>query len=233
MKLDQETIKFIQGTVKTAQLVNIDSIIIEPDHVRAIDDDKTVVIYQNKDVPSLPFGSIGLSRLGDFYSRLDIARTQDDFHIDAVLSEDEAWARSLIMKGKGIKIDYRCAKPDTIQAPRTLHDTMKTRVKLNGNAVLLLQKGQAAMSAETVTIISNDGVSFEIIDVNNDIFKHTFADGAEPLTEDDDVRFAFRYPIKTLLALFKKNPDGFFSVGERGILMITINGLDVYVLPKV
>jgi len=232
MKIDHETITFIQNVVKTAQLVNIDNIIIEPERVRAIDEDKTVVILQTDNVPDMPFGSIGLSRIPVFQSRLDIAKTQDNFSLEAVVNEGEDFTRSLIMKGKGIKIDYRCAKPSSLQGPHRHHDDLVARVKLNAEAVVLLQKGQAAMSADEVTIISNDEVSFEIVDVNNDVFKHTFADSAESLIDDDIVKFAHRYPIKILHALFKQNPEGYFEIGKKGILRITINNLDVYVIPR-
>ena len=233
MKLDQGTITFLQTVVKTAQIVDIDNIIIEPDRVRAIDDDKTVVIFQDENVPGLPFGSIGLNRIKVFLSRLEIAKTQDKFTMNAIVDGDDEFTKSITMSGKGIKIDYRCAKPETIQAPRQLNNEMKAKVFLNSEAVVLLQKGMAAMTAETVSIISNDGVSFEMVDVNNDVFKHTFADNAIALLQDGDNKFAHRYPIKTLLALFKQNPESSFEVGKNGILKINVNELDVYVLPRV
>lgn len=233
MKLDAETVAYILNVVKTARLVGIDNIIIEPDLVRAMDDSNSVVLFQDEDVLEMPFGSIGLTRIDAFMARFEIARVQDKFSIEAVVQDDEKFARSLIMKGKGIKIDYRCGNPAKIKAPRQVNDVLKHKVPLNGEAVLLLQKGQAAMGAETVSIISNDGVSFELVDVNNDVFKHTFAADAEPLTKDKDTKFAHRYPIKTLLALFKDNPTGHFSVGAKGILSFPINGLTVFVLPQV
>ena len=233
MKLTAETIAYLNSVVKTAQLIGIDNIIIEPDLVRAIDDAKTVIILQTSGVPDMPFGSIGLNRISVFQSRYDIARVQDKFTMEAVIDDDNQFARALTMKGKGVKIDYRCANPTTIVAPKQINDTPKTRVQLTGDAVLLLQKGQVAMGADTVTIISNEGVSFEFVDVNNDVFKHTFADDAEALTDDTDTNFAHRYPAKTLLALFKNNPTGTFTVGQSGTLCLEVNGLNITVLPQV
>jgi hypothetical protein len=233
MKLSTEEIVYIQKVVKIAQTVDIDNIIIEPDSVRAIDDAKTVVLFQNEDVPEMNFGSIGLNRIAVFVSRLDIAKTQPDFTIDAENIEGSEYARSLTMKAKGIKIDYRCANPATIQAPKQVNDTLKNRVQLTAEAVMMLQKGQSAMSAETVTIISNkNGVSFEIVDINNDTFSYKFADEVEPLTDDDDTNFAHRYPIKILVSLFKQNYET-FSIGQKGILNISIQGLNLFVLPQV
>ncbi len=233
MKLTQDLIDFIENVVKTGQSINIDNVIIEPGMVRAIDDARTVVLYQNKDVPDMPFGSIGLNRISVFLSRLEIGKTQDNFTLDVISSDDDDYARSVVIKSTGTKIDYRCANPTTIQAPRQINDNLIYRVQLNAEAVILLQKGQAAMGSETVSIISNDGVSFELTDINNDVFKHTFSPEVELLDEDADESFNHKYPVKTLLALFKQNPDGYFEIGEKGILSINVNGLDIYVLPQV
>ena len=233
MKLTSDEITYIQNVVKTAQTVDIDNIIIEQDTVRAIDDNKTVVLFQNEGVPDMSFGSIGLNRIDVFVSRLDIAKTQPDFTIEAENVDDNKYARSLTMKGKGVKIDYRCANPTTIHAPKQIMDTLEYRVQMNADAVMMLQKGQAAMSAETVTIVSNSkGVSFEIVDINNDLFNYTFTDEVENLLEGDNTNFAHRYPIKTLISLFKQNYES-FSIGQRGILNICVHDLNIYVLPQV
>jgi len=219
MNLTTDEIEYIQKVVKTAQMVDIDNIIIEPEAVRAIDDNKTVVLFQQEDVPNMAFGSIGLNRISVFMSRLDVAKTQENFTIEAENPNDEEYVRSLTMKGKGTKIDYRCANPTTIQAPKQVNDTLKYRVPLNAEAVMMLSKGQAAMSAETVTIVSNSkGVAFEIVDINNDTFSYTFTEDVEALTDDGDTNFAHRYPVKTLLPLFKQNFDQTFSIGQKGIL---------------
>jgi len=234
MKLDTDSIVYIQNVVRTAQMIDIDNVIIEPGLVRAIDDNKTVVLFQDKDVPDMSFGSIGLNRIGVFMSRLDIAKTQEDFNIDATIDDGSQFTRSLTMKAKGLKVDYRCANPTTIQAPKQVNDVMKYKVQLNAEAVVLLQKGQSAMAAENVTIVSGkDGVKFELVDINDDVFSHIVTTDVECLTDDTNTSFAYRYPVKTLLPLFKYNPEGFFTIGQKGILSISVNGLTIFVLPQV
>lgn len=233
MKLDAITISYLQTVVKTAKLVNIDSVIIEPNIVRAIADDNSVVILQNKDVPDMPFGSIGMNRLDTFNSRYELLRTQEKFGVEVDIDEDAKCVRAIIMKAKGTKIDYRCAKPQTIKAPRQINDTLKHRVKMNGDTVVLLNKAVAAMSGpEHVTLISNEGVSLELSDINNDTFKHTFMENADKLTPDANGKFAHRYFVKTLLPLLKQDSEGHFDVGAKGILAFYVNNLTVYVLPQ-
>jgi hypothetical protein len=230
MKLDKNSITYIQNVVETAKLVGIDSVIIEPNLVRGYENQ--VVIYQNENVPDMPFGSIGMNRLDVFTARYDIAKTQDQFTIEADIDEGSAFARSITMKAKGMKVDYRCANPTAIKAPRQINDTMKYRVSLNAEAVVYLQKAQAAMKAEHVTIVSDDGVSFELSDVNNDTFKYKFADKVQVLT-DGNGKFAHRYPIKVILSLFKQNATGHFDIGAKGMAAFSINDLKVFVLPQV
>lgn len=238
MKITSEVLTFLKKVVRTAELVDIDNIIIETGQVRAIDDKKSVLIFQEDNVPILPFDSIGLNRTSVFTSRLQLAETRDNFSVEAILNDDKDQVVSLIMKGKGVKIDYRCANPVTIKAPKKMLDTIKYRVPLNSEAVMLLQRANIAMpqlaGLDVVTILSdNNGVSFELADNNNDVFSHVFAVRAENFIDGDPAQFANRYPVKTLLSLFKQNPEGVFDIGEKGILNIVINDLNVFVLPKV
>jgi hypothetical protein len=240
MKLNPESLAYILNVVKTAKLVGIDNIIIEPNAVRAMDDARTVVLFQSENVPVMEFGSIGLTRIDVLMARYDIASSTQNFSVEFDTRKDNnnEYATSLILKGKGTKIEYRCADPSKINAPRQINDVIRFSVNLTNEAVPLLQKGAAAMSADIVSIISNDGVSFELVDVNNDTFKHTFADDAQLIPDQDgnvvsSTKFAHRYPVKTLLALFRSNPSGTFSIGQKGILSFPINGLTVYVLPQV
>jgi len=238
MKMDQASLAYIQNVVQTAELAKIGSIIIEPGKVRAIDEDRTVVLYHDKGVPDLPFGSIGLNRIDVFMSRFNIARGMSNFEMDVTVEgegTEESFARAINMKGKGFKVDYRCANPKTIQAPKSLNDAVKHKIRMTPEAVLLMQQGTSAMKADEITFIGTDkGVSFEIADINSDKLTYSFADTIEN-TDDDDgepANFVHKYPIKTVTTLFKANPDGNFYVTSRGMLKIVVNNLDILVVPR-
>lgn len=236
MKLDMISLDYILNAVKVAKLVSIDSIIIEPSMVRAIkSDDNSVVILQSKDVPDMPFGSIGMTRLDVFSARYDVLRTQDNFSVEVDVDAEANCARSIVLKAKGTKVDYRCAKPQAIKAPRQLNDIFTHRVKMNAESAHLMQKAISAMQSPThVTFFSNnEGVTFEFSDINNDKFEHTFIEKAERLTKDASGKFAHRYLMKTLFPLLKQSPDGHFDVGQKGTLAFHVNGLTVYVLAQV
>jgi len=243
MKVDAPSLAYIQNVVKTAQLVKIGNIIIEPDKVRAIDDEKSVVLFQDVDVPKMPFNSIGLNRIDVFMNRFEVAKGVEDFELEAVMPDPDPekldapkFTRALVMKGKGIKIDYRCANPATIQAPKLINDKIKYKVQINPEAVLLMSKGQSAMSSDDVTLTSDkDGVVFEMTDINGDAFTYKFADKVtlvDKAANGKDVNFIHKYPLKVLLPLFKVSSDAPFFVTTRGMLKVVVNGLDLYVLPR-
>lgn len=243
MKVDVQSLAYIQNVVKTAQLVKIGNIIIEPNQVRAIDDEKSVVLFQDVDVPDLPFGSIGLNRIDVFMNRFEIAKTMDDFELEAVMPEanpekkdQSKFARALVMKAKGIKIDYRCANPATIQAPKQINDKVKYKVPMNPEAVLLMSKGQSAMSSDEVTLTSSkDGIVFEMSDINGDTMTHHFADKATVVDKSangKDTNFTHKYPLKVVLPLLKVSADTPFYLTARGMMKVVVNGLDMYVLPR-
>ncbi len=236
MKLTSDLIEFIENVVKTGQSVNIENVIIDADNgaVRGIDEGRTVVLFQDTDVPEFPVGAIGLNRVGIFLNRLEIVKGREGFDVDAeiVNIDNVEYVKALHMKSADTKIGYRCANPESIKAPKQINDNIIYRVQLNAEAVSVLQKGYGAMGTETVTVIGGDGVAFELEDINEDVMRHVFAADSIQLGEASG-SFTHKYPVKTLLALFKQNPDGVFEIGEKGILRIAVNELNIYVLPQV
>lgn len=237
MKLDKETIEYIVNVVRTAKQIGIEDVIIEPNLVRAIDSLKAVVINQTKNVPNMVFGSIGLTRIDQFLSRYELVRNLEHT-VEAITDtghDGKDLAKSLLMKAKGIKIDYRCANPAAIKAPRQLNDIPKFRVQFVPDTISLIQKAQSSMSATQLSIIYNKSeVTFEFSDVNNDTFKHEFADNVEILDGSaPGIGFAHRYPAKTVIALLKQSSAGHFDIGAKGTFGFISNDIKVYVLPQV
>lgn len=236
-KVEAEHLAYVLNAIKVAQLVNIDSVIIEQNCVRGIDENRTVFILETDNVGKFELGDIALSRTNDLTARYDIAKTQKDFTVlaDIVQSDDTNFVRSLLLKAKGIKIDYRCCNPNTITAPKQYNDQLAVEINVNSDAVLLLQKGIAAMGGcEHVTVQSDDSkVSFKLNDVNKDVFEHTFTEQVKLLNDDADINFKHKYSAKALMALLKHNPEGSFSISSKGLLRFPINQIHVFLLPQV
>lgn len=233
MKVNSKIVDQIEHIVRTAQKVGIDSVVIESDIIRAIDEHRTVVMNHKHDL-DLPFSSIGLTRTNVFLSRLDIARTQTDLSVDVNVDDDKDFVKSIVMKSKGVKVDFRCGDPSNIKAPKSVNDELVCGVKLDPTTVVLLQRGQNAMNTDVVTIVSNDErIFFELQDDNGDKLDHTFENQQVNSINDGDTHFVHTYPLKIILPLFKENPEQEFLIGKKGILNISLGGINMFVLPQV
>lgn len=229
MKLEKDVVTHIRKAVQTAHLLGIDDICIDDGLVRAMHKDRTVLMIAPNDI-DVPFTSMGISRIPQFLSRLSIVYESDKSAIEFKAVDDIV--KSIVMKCPGTKIDFKCADPAGIVAPRKNGDVITYGVDITDESIELLKKSEAAMKADEVTIISNDeGVSFELNDVNNDIFKHELQLKAE-IIEGQSLAFAFRYPAKLLISLLRNNVTH-FEVAERGSLKLNLNGFDIFVLPRV
>ena len=236
--LTDPLIKYIEKAVNVAKIAGIDNLILETDRIRAMDEDATIFICHNTDVPELPFGAVGMTRIGVFSSRLDIASSMGDVSVIATVDETDpknTFVRALQLKGKGVKVDYRCANPTTLKAPKQVADPKAYSAVMSATAVQMMVKGQSAMAADDVALIgSKDGIQLEIKDNNSDALTYQIDDmvtieGEGPAKTPD---FFHRYPIKTITALFKQNQDGRFYITSKGIAVITVDDLTVYVMPR-
>lgn len=243
--LNPTHIVFIENVLRTAQLVGITNIVAAPEGVAGIDDDKKVLMLEMNNVPEFPFGSIGINRIDVFLSRLSLAKSCDNFAAEFETATDQKtesqFARQIIFKGNGVKVEYRCAAPkivlaainDKAQFPKSLNDPRRYSVNLTPEAALLLSKAQTAMSADVVTLVSDDdGVHFKLSDINSDEFVHTFAKEPKLVGEKTPTtEFSHMYPVKLLMPLFKQNSQATMFIGQKGTLSMSVNNLNVIVFP--
>ncbi len=252
--MDNTTITFIQNVVQTAKALKIQNIIIEPGKVRALDDDQTVVIYQDSNVPSMEFGSLGLNRLDVFISRFDIIRSTPGFSLEVTtIGEDNTigydvfdmknknkagikqpmWAKSITMSGLNTTIDYRCANPAVIKAPKNRTDNSRYQLAFTDNAFAIMQRGKTAMNSNYVTITGNSrGTQLSVTDDNGDSLKYKFGKNVNCLIPGEEhPSFSYNYPIEKLIPLFKNNPNTDFCITHRGFLVGTLNELTIYIAP--
>ena len=253
MDLSIDTLTFIQSVLKTAKLVKIQNVIIEPGKIRAMDDAQTVVIFQTINIPEMEFGSIGLNRIDVFMSRFDIIRTTSGFVIEATTAgmdpsigydkydlkqkniDPPMWAKSIKMTGKNTNIDYRCTNPSLMKAPKSRNDDAKYLIKMNNEAFNMIQKGKTAMQSELISFVGTaKGVFIHLTDINGDVLKYKFSDKIETVNKTDISvpTFQYNYNIETLLPIFKQDPEVNFNITHKGFLVVNINGLDIFLAPR-
>jgi hypothetical protein len=234
MRLEQDLVEYIKNIVDAANVAKLMNVSVEKGLIRGIDESKRVIVWHDQNVPALPFTMLGLNRFEILTPRLGILYDQPNFTVDATISERDSCVSILTMKAPGSKVDFRCANPKTLMLPKSRNDTMAYQVEITPESVQFLLRSEAAMKMDLVTFVSNEsGVKFEIVDNNGDVLSHTFAEQVENVTGGSDTTFVGRYPLRVVLSLFKKATNGIFTIGQRGMMKVTVCGLDLYILPQV
>lgn len=231
MKLDTKLLQFILKVIQTAQAADIDNVIIEPGRVRGSTDSRAVIIHTMDNVPDMPFGSIGLSRLSSFTNRLDLAKTTNDYTIDVQITDgDPMWAKSFVFKNKNLQISHRCANPKTITAPKTITDADKLRINITPEHIQMFQQGSNAMKATEVFINGcHDGVYMEFIDNTGDKLTYRITDEN---TAGESIIFTHKYSVKTLIKLLKYCQSNTITITKIGLIKLTTDGLTLYIVPE-
>lgn len=237
MNIDQPSLNFIKRVIKCATIGNIDNVAIESGKIRGMDDDQIVFIYQDTNVPSFPFGSIGFNRLPTFTARLDMLDGLKNAIITASVDtgkDGTSFVRSLNMSAGNIKVDYRCANPAVIRAPKKLVDSIQYEITITPTVISYMTRARTAMSSDEISIIS-DGANtkLEMSDVNRDVFTYTFDTPTIDIVTAEPPIFTHIYPIKTILPLLKAaSSEVCYITGTNGMLVIEVEGLQVYVFPR-
>jgi len=231
MKLDSSILELINLAVETAKLLSIEEVIIDNNGIRALHPDQVAVLLLKTEL-ELPFTAMGINRLPIFQQRLSVVKDVKDLNITAE-TDKEGNVRSLKFSNKALSLSYRCANQNTIKAPKNVAENYFREVTFTNEAYDMLIKGQNAMKAELLTLISDkDGVRFELMDSNGDVFSYIFTDKVELTNRDSSEMFVFKYPIKIFLPVLKQNANSVLAIGEKGVLKVVVNGIDIMILPR-
>lgn len=236
IKLDDEQLSYVQNIAEVAVLAGIENVIVEDETIRGISDSKSVAIVHNRNGEvKLPFEKIALSRLGLFLFRLTSAKKNNPgFAVTADVDDDNEFVRILKMAGKNKAVEYRCANPNTISAPKNIRDTFSYQIVCTPAVLDDLKDASAAMDSDSVILQGNSkGTSILVKDINNDTYQADFAGKPTTLNGGTIPDFSHRYSTKTLLTLLKPTPDINLVIGEKGVLNMVVRGLTIYVLPLV
>lgn len=245
MKLSQDSVRNLKTLLQTVSLVKIDRLIIEGNKIRGVDEDQTVVIVSDTNVPDFGGAKVGLNRLSILANRIALFDADEAFTVDAVETQsrdDEGMdISSFKLASKGSKFEYRCARVGAIKAPKQLNDSFVWAVTIPVESVKLAISAANTMGSEQIALVSKASgeVLFEIVDGSTqDTFTTKIADEAVWLPEDEDQptqSFVNYYAVKALMPLLKAaaaHGDPVVLVGEEGMLQITVNNYALTLLPR-
>ena len=239
MKLSSDSISRLDTLIQNAMIGGITKLVIADGKIRGVDAKQTVVIVTKDNVPDFDGKSIGINRIEQLSARINLVKTQGPLNIEATVSTSGQDISILDLNSGKTKAQFRCASVEAVKGvPKNIADVLVWEVKVAAKFLPTLIQGISAMSSETVTIASRDGkvVSFECVDTNKDVFTTDMVDEATWIGADaPGSSFCWKYSAKTLIALLReatKNSDGvMIQLGQGGILLIKVNGIDFFVIP--
>lgn len=219
--------------INVAKTVKIESIVFEDGYVFGMDESRCVLLFNPNLTIDLPFKSIAITRVDAFISRLDASKSGDDLSIHYVLDESNTYVKSMLFKNKGLKIDYRCGDPSKIKTLRKINDDIMCKFNISDDDIKTIIRGCNAMNAANLTIIGNNSISYEMSDINGDIFKYESNRMMTYLTSDSSFKFANQYQVKLLLSMLKNKPNGTIAIGVNGSLHLEVDDVFLILLPRV
>ena len=242
-KLDSAAVTRLDSLLSTSALVKIDKLIVSEDAIRGIDAKKSVALIAKTGLPGIDTRVIGINRLGVLSSRINLVKNNDGFAINMTESDkNDTDVTHLEIRSKNTKVQYRCASGESIKGvPKAIQDNLQWEITVRVCDVPLIAQAASAMTSEVVTIACKDGVVFfEFTDTNNDVFSTQVCDEAiwvdQGKTEPVQKNFCNYYPVAALIPLMKSlasdSKPSVITIGERGILNISVNDFDFFVLPQ-
>jgi len=237
--LNEEQVKFLSETVTFLGPVKIEEALIDETGFKAIDDSSTLAILSTG-APTFP-GRLGLVRLGQLKSRLDLVKTRVGFSVDyttEVMKDDGdpeetevEVINNLNLRAGTTKASYRAGNPFKIRAPKRPSFKILAYFGLADTTVSQIQGAISAFGpAKGVRFTFHNGIiSVEVNDDNGDNFSTEIGE-VEGLDED----LSYVYNAERVASIFKLAlSEGSLKVGigERGVLTVEKGSFSFYLMP--
>jgi hypothetical protein len=235
-KMNSDFVKYMQSATAISKILGIESVIFDEVGFRGQNQDG-IMVLDTDNIPDMDFDAIAIGDINVFSNSINIL---DNPKIEYELKNNRdgfSFPYRLLVKykEKRTSIEYRCASPMTIVAPKRLNDPISLTFNLDGDSLELLNKSKNVMGSENVYLKYHNGVlSFETDDINSNTFKHIITKNVE--FSEDDFDFNFPYKFKNILSTLsyakRKSDDGVIevSITKRGFMKVMIDNIPVYIL---
>lgn len=234
VKLDQDIIDFLYATAKASIAVGVESLKLSGGIISGISPDHTTIVIQTDNVPDIGFQLV-MHRLDLFTQRMDLIRS-DPSKMEVYVEPDPRkgiFVRSMHLRGKGVKIDYRCANPKLIETPASINDKLYTRISHDGSLLTTISKALIAVPSDAVEFVSDGGsVQVTLRDITSDALTMDVECTIEPLARLSTGAFSGAYPAKSLTTLMKQADEHeLFFCSPTGSVAVMKNNLMIHLLP--
>jgi hypothetical protein len=240
MLLLQDTVTSLNVLIQTATTVGIERMLIGDGLIRGFDERKTVGIVTDKNIPDLDGKLIALNRLKILQSRISLGNAQGALQVDATIAPNGKDISILEIQAGKFKSQFRCASLEAVKGiPKGMSDPLAWEVKIPTKLIPLIAQTEGSMATEGITFASKDGkkVTIELVDSNKDVASFELDDDANFVGTGSETSFCNIYSSKPLLSLLREagkvGDVVTLTFGAGGLLRVTANGFEFFVLPKV
>lgn len=238
--LSKGTLTLLKDAMDTANILGIERMVIDNHSLRGESQQQTFMLLPFPEGTELEFGAIGISRIPVLQARLKLLGN-DGTIIPEYKTRDSGdnFVFRLALKSGKTKIDFKCADPAQIKAPKRFTDPVNFAWTLNAQDIKLMLSTKRAMDSKTVSFISKDGntVSFSISASEGDALTHELDSVLDSKTTTNT--FAVSYKVAILFPLLNeimeaaKEADVAVEITKRGILQVEVHGITTYIFPEV
>jgi len=240
-QLTKGTVSLLQSAIDVATILGIEKMVIDPHSLRGESKDNgTFMLLPFPDGTELEFGSMGISRIPVLNQRLRLIGDEGAL-VPEYKDRDngDKFVFRIVLKKKNTKIDFKCADPAHIRAPKAFNDPDYFAFTVTAEDIQLMLKAKAAMQSENVSFASKDGksVKFSISASEGDVLEHELESELDTKTPSDT--FASSYKSKILFPVLKQISDDAkeapveITLTKRGIMKIEVNDIPTYIFPEV
>jgi hypothetical protein len=243
-KFSKDLTAYLTNLFNVCTMCEIDDIAIEQSMVRGYTADakKGIFIMEYDNIPELDFSGLGIRGVKTLKSRMNIL-DEDNLSITYDTKQKDNGdivIKKMTLASKKTKVDFTCADPALIKAPKKLNDPDLYSFTLTEDTVKVMSKIKNAVAGvDEISFNSEkDGtIKFIVIDENGDIFDHTIAESYECLDPLNTAKHFFHsYKIKYVHALFKAAMDlegeAKLILSSRGVIKIVVKDITIRIVAE-
>ena len=231
--------KIIRNGLDIASVLGIEQLLIDSESMRGENKEtSTNIIFDMSDV-DMPVDAIGLGRTPTLKSRM--ALFEDPvLEYTTKTADGSEFIDNLIIKSGRSKTGFRCHSPSrTAKAPKRIRDPIGVSLSMKDDDITRLTKGITSMIAETIVVSIVDGrTSIIVNDKVGDEFVHELEGHVKVQDNEFPSNFSATYKSKTFRAIvtnyLKKDDNEVLpiSITSRGIMIVTVLGINIYLFPE-
>lgn len=231
-KLTENEFDVLTRATSVARALQIEAFAITEGVVKGVSNSGMLIVDEYPD----PDFNIGVTRVQALHTRLAmIAESGNGVTAEYTKDKTDTYINKIFLKSKRTKVEFNCAKPELIKAPKRLADKKIAAFTITPSTLATLKRAASAMGSTLLSFsIDETSVVVRLKDDGGDIFEHTIDDSSIETTEFYEQPGTFVYNIKNFLQTLKDTGEnGKVEVTVRGFLACKYDGFTVYLTQEI